>query len=96
MLQNSDEKAIDVYIKNYFQETPEDMARKMEHKEIVELLEVWTELKQLKTIKENIAKWKKARLNTAMDRRYILKAIEMNTLLAEEARLETLKRKFFN
>ena len=66
MLQNSDEKAIDVYIKNYFQETPEDVSRKMEHKEIVKLLEVWPELKQLKTIEANIAKLEaeKARLNT--------------------------------
>ena len=45
----------------------------MEHKEIVELLEVWTELKQLKTIEANIAK-----------------------LEAEKARLNTLKRKYFN
>ena len=73
MLQNSDEKAIDVYIKNYFQETPEDVSRKMEHKEIVKLLEVWPELKQLKTIEANIAK-----------------------LEAEKARLNTLKRKYFN
>ena len=73
MLQNSDEKAIDVYIKNYFQETPEDVSRKKEHKEIVKLLEVWPELKQLKTIEANIAK-----------------------LEAEKARLNTLKRKYFN
>ena len=72
MLQNFDEKAIDVYIKNYFQETPEDVSRKMEHKEIVKLLEVWPELKQLKTIEANIAKLEaeKARLKT-LKRKYL-------------------------
>ena len=61
------------FTKNNYQRTPEDMAREIEHKEIVELLEVWTELKQLKTIEANIAK-----------------------LEAEKARLNTLKRKYFN
>ena len=63
MLQNSDEKAIDVYIKNYFQETPEDVSRKMEHKEIVKLLEVWPELEQLEAEKARLKTLKRKFLN---------------------------------
>ena len=56
LLQNSDEKGIDVYKKNNDQETAEDFARRRGHKDIVELLELWTQLKQLKTIEANIAR----------------------------------------
>ena len=44
MLENSNGKGIDIFKKNNFQQTAKDQARQRGHKDIWEVLEIWTHL----------------------------------------------------
>ena len=52
LLENSNEKEIDIYKKNNNQRTAEDLARLKGHKDILELLEIWTLSKRLETLRK--------------------------------------------
>mgnify|MGYP002044699350 CR=1 FL=1 len=54
MLENSNKKGIDILKKNKFQYTPEDYARRRGHKDISEVLKIWTRLMKVKTYKARL------------------------------------------
>ena len=47
LLEISNEKEIDIYKKDNYQRTAEDLARQKGHKDILELLEIWTLTKKI-------------------------------------------------
>ena len=54
LLDNSNEKEIDIYKKNNYQQTAEDLARFKGHKDILELLEIWTLPKRIEAEKARL------------------------------------------
>ena len=76
LLEHSNEKEIDIYQKNNYQQTAEDLARLKGHKDILELLELWTLPKKIAADKARLETLRMKYHNTPENRKTIFGWLE--------------------